>query len=109
MALDLERLAKDMFTAAFGVLRDRAPQIKALAESECKKIAQTLVTIEIELAKGEISREEGALLIEMQKSATRSVLLMTQGVSLLIAEQALNSALDVVRATVNAAAGVKLL
>jgi hypothetical protein len=109
MAIDVEKLAKDMFSAAFVVMKARAPKIKVIAEGEFKKIAQTLLTIEAELAAGQISREEATLLVEMQKSATRSVLLMSEGMSLIVAEQAINSALDVARAAVNTATGVKLL
>jgi len=109
MAIDVEKLGKDMFEAAFGVLKARAPKIKILAEGEFKKIAQTMLTIEAELAAGEITRDEAALLVEMQKSATRSVLLMSEGMSLIVAERAINSALDVGRAAVNTATGVKLL
>jgi hypothetical protein len=109
MALDLDKIARDMFVAAFGVLKERAPKMRTIVEAEFKKVAQTLVLVEAELVAGEISREEAALLIDMQKSATRSVLLMSQGLSLLVAEQAINTALDVVRAAVNTAAGVKVL
>jgi hypothetical protein len=98
-----------MFVAAFGVLKERAPKMRPIVEAEFKKIAQTLALVEAELGAGEISREEAALLIDMQKSATRSVLLMSQGLSLLVAEQAINTALDVVRTAVNTAAGVKIL
>jgi hypothetical protein len=109
MGLDLDKIAKDMFVAAFGVLKERAPKMRPIVEAEFKKIAQTLALVEAELGAGEISREEAALLIDMQKSATRSVLLMSQGLSLLVAEQAINTALDVVRTAVNTAAGVKIL
>jgi hypothetical protein len=109
MGLDLDKIAKDMFVAAFGVLKERAPKMRPIVEAEFKKVAQTLALVEAELAAGELSREEATLLIEMQKSATRSVLLMSQGLSLLVAEQAINTALDVVRTAVNTAAGVKIL
>jgi len=109
MGLDLDKIAKDMFVAAFGVLKERAPKMRTIVEAEFKKVAQTLVLVESELAAGELSHEEAALLIDMQKSATRSVLLMSQGLSLLLAERAINTALDVVRAAVNTAAGVKIL
>lgn len=109
MALDIEKLGKDMFTAAFAVLKQKAPEIEAYARSEFRKIAETLATIESEKLAGRISDEQALLLFEMQKSATRSVLLTSSGLSLLAAEAAINAALDVVKVAVNAAIGIVLI
>ena len=109
MALNVEKIGLDMFNAAFPILRKRAPTIKAFAQGEFRKIAVQLVTIEGELARGRITREQAAILVEMQKSASRAVLLSAKGLSLLVVEQALNAALDVVRKAVNTAVGIKLL
>ena len=107
--LDLEKVTKEMFAAAFAVLRERAPKLRSVVELECRKIAQTLALVEVEFVSGELSREEAALLVDMQRSATRSVLLMSQGMSLVIAERAVNGALDVARAAINTALGTRLL
>jgi hypothetical protein len=109
MALDIGQIGKDMFAAAFAVLKDKAPQIKNVAQTEFSKIAQTIGLIGQELAEGRISEDEAKILLDMQKSATRSVLLMAEGLSLLVAEQALNAALGVVRVAVNGALGFALL
>jgi hypothetical protein len=98
-----------MFVAAYNVIEGHAPKMRSIVESEFKKVAQTLTMIEAELATGELSTDEATLLIDMQKSATRAVLLMSQGLSLLLAERAINSALAVVRTAVNTAAGIALL
>jgi hypothetical protein len=49
------------------------------------------------------SAEEAQVLLDMQKHATRAVLLASEGMSALAAEQAINAALDVAKATLNAA------
>src|SRR5215510_7494428 len=103
MALDIEDLAKKMLDAALPVLTDKAPGIGAYAAGEFKKIAQTIATIESEQAQGQITEEQASILLEMQKGASRSVLLTAAGLSLLVVEKALNAALDVVRAAVNTA------
>lgn len=109
MALDIGQLAKDMFNAAFPILKADAPEIENFAVGEFQKIAQQLATIELSLAKQEINTEQGQILVEMQKSASRVVLLTAKGLSLLTVEKALNAAIDAVKSAVNAAAGIAFL
>lgn len=109
MALDIGKISKDMLEAALPILKKDAPNIAGFAEGEFKKIAQQLVTIESELAAGHINEQQAKLLIEMQKSASRVVLLTAKGLSLLVVENAINAALDVVRNAVNTAAKVVIL
>jgi hypothetical protein len=103
MAFDIAQLAEQMFGAAFPILQQDAPQIGAFAEGEFKKIAQQLLTIETELASGQINADEANILIEMQKSASRTVLLTAKGLSLLTVEKALNAALAVAKTIVGGA------
>ncbi len=109
MAIDAGALAKQMFDAAFAVLKGKAPSIAGYVQGECAKIAQTFITIEDGAQSGQISPDEAAVLLDMQKSATRSVLLSAEGLGLLAVEQAINAALDVVRPIVNAALGFALV
>jgi hypothetical protein len=109
MALDVGDLAGKMFDAAFAVLMGKTPGIANYLRGECAKLAHTFATIEAEQASGEISLDEARLLLEMQTSASRSVLLTSEGLGLLAAEQAINAALDAVRSAVNAALPFALL
>jgi hypothetical protein len=109
MAIDVEGLAKQMFDAAFAVLKGKAPSIAGYAQGECAKIAQTFATIEAELQADQITKDQAAILLDMQKSATRSVLLSAEGLGALAVEQAINAALGVVRSGVNAALGFALI
>ncbi len=109
MALNAEKIALDMFKAAFPILKRGAPTIGAFAQGEFRKIAQQVVTIEAELKRGRLTRQQAAILMEMQKSASRSVLLTAKGLSLLVVEKAINAALAVVRTAVNRALGIQLL
>jgi hypothetical protein len=101
MSLDIEKIAKDMLAAGWPILRDKAPEIGEIAEGEFKKIAQTLGAIASSLLAKKINEAQARILIDMQRSATRAVLLMAAGLSLLIVEASINAALDVVRAAVN--------
>jgi hypothetical protein len=109
MAIDVEALAKVMFEAAWKVLKEKAPEVEGYAEGEFKKIAQTIATIEAARVRGQIKPEQAALLLDMQKSATRSVLLCSSGIELLAAEAALNAALDAGRAAINSTLGFALV
>jgi len=109
MAIDAGALTKQMSDAAFAVLKGKAPSIGAYVKGECAKIAQTFTTIEAGVLAGQISQEEAAVLLDMQKSATRTVLLSAEGLGMLAVEQAINAALDVVKSVVNAALGFALI
>jgi hypothetical protein len=106
MAIDVEALGMQMFGAAFAVVKDKAPSTGNYVKGECIKLAQTLATIEAEEAAGEVSNEQAAILLEMQKTSMRSVLTATEGLGLLDAEAAINAALAVVRQTVSATLGL---
>ncbi|MFH7524067.1 hypothetical protein AB2J22_01960 [Aeromonas sp. A5] len=109
MSLNGEQLASDIIAALKEVFSARWPEIKSYGETEGKKLAQTLVMIEALKASGEINEEQAALHLEMQKNATRIVLLTFEGLGILAVEAALNAALNVVKDTVNKAIGFALL
>jgi hypothetical protein len=109
MAIDVEALATTMFQAAWKVLKEKAPEAETYAEGEFKKIAQTIATIELARLRGQIAPAQASLLFEMQKSATRSVLLCSAGMELLAAEAAVNAALAAARPVINAAIGFTLV
>lgn len=109
MSLNGEQLGKDIINALKAVLSAKWPEIKTYGEAEGKKLAQTLIMIEALKASGKINEEQAALHLEMQKNATRTVLLTFEGLGLLIVEAAINAALDVVKDSVNKAIGFSLL
>ena len=109
MAIDIKALADTMFQAAWQVLKEKAPEVESYAEGEFKKIAQTVATIEAARLRGQISPEQASLLFDMQKSATRSVLLCSSGMELLAAEAAVNAALAAARPVINGAIGFALV
>ena len=109
MALDIAQLAKDMFNAAFPILKADAPDIEHFASGEFQKIAQQIQTIEVSLASEKINVEQARILFDMQRSASRVVLLTDAGLALLTVEKALNAALDAIREAVTTATGVAFL
>ena len=79
MAIDVEQLATTMFQAAWTVLKGKAPDVATYAEGKFKKIAQTIATVEAGRVRGQITEKQAELLLDMQKSATRSVLVCSSG------------------------------
>lgn len=109
MALDPVQLASTMLKAGLGVLTKQTPQITSYAETEFKKIADTIVNIGKMFAAGQINADEAKLHLQIQANASRAVLLTVEGLGLLEAEQAINAALAAVKDAVNAALPFKLL
>ena len=109
MSLDVGELAAKMFQAFKGKLSDKWPEVKDYAETESKKLAENFVLIERMKLAGEITEEQAKLHHEIQRNATRSVLLTVEGLGLIAVEQAINAAMDVLKETVNGALGFALL
>lgn len=109
MALNVGQLASQMLAAALPVLRNAATDARSFAQTEFTKIAQTIVSIESQSAAGEINQQQASLLLDMQKNASRTVLLSLEGLGILAVEQAINAALGVIKTAVNTALGFALL
>lgn len=109
MSLNISELAANMLDAAKQVLSEKWPEIEIYAESETKKLAESLAMIEKLKLAGKINEEQAKLLLDIQKNATRIVLLAIEGLGILAVEQALNAAFKSVKEVVNAALGFLLL
>ena len=109
MALSASLLSKDILAALKGALTEKWPEIKEYGTAESKKLAQALVMIEALKAAGKINEEQAALHLEIQKNASRAVLLTIEGLGILAVEAALSAALTVVKDAVNTATGFALL
>lgn len=109
MALKVATLASQMLAAALPILKKDAKEAQAFAKLEFTKIAQTIVAIGEQVAVGQINQQQAGLLLEMQKGASRNVLLTLKGLALLGVEAAINAALKVVKSAVNTALGFALI
>lgn len=104
MAINLGELLTPMLNAAKEVVGEKWPEVQDYAESEFKKIGENILMIgKMKLNQPPISDEQARLLFDIQKNASRAVLLAVEGMSLIIAEKAINAALDVIRTAVNTA------
>ena len=103
MGLDVGQLTNEMLAAALPILKKSAQDAEAFAKTEFTKIAQTIVSIGEQLTAGQINPQQATLLFNMQTAASRNVFLCLEGIALLAAEEAINAALNVIKAAVNAA------
>lgn len=109
MALNASKLGKDILATFEGTFKKKWPEIKEYGEAESKKLAETLIMIEALKVSGKINEEQAVLHLEIQKNASRTVLLTIKGLGILTVEAAINEALNVVKDTVNTALGFNLL
>jgi len=99
--INVEELTKDMALAAKETFGAQWPEIREFAKSEMKLIAEGIVTINKLYALKQVSKQQARLLLEMKKNAAEIIMLSVRGMSELMVEQAINAALNVVKATVN--------
>jgi hypothetical protein len=109
MAIEVDRLLKQMLQAAAGVLEEDWPDIKDHAETELRGIAEGIALIERLRLQGKISQKQAKLLIKMKRNTAQIVLLTIEGMGLIMVERALNAAMKAVKDTVNGALRFKLL
>lgn len=109
MALDIGKLASDMLNAALPILEKSSADAESFAKAEFTKIAQTIASVGEQFEADKINQQQAQLLLSMQASASRAVLLTLEGLALLTVENAINAALGAVKAAVNTTLGFILL
>jgi hypothetical protein len=107
--IDADELLTKMLAAATEPFKTQWPTVKDFAESEFKKIAESIVFIEGQVLLGKMTPEEARLHLDIQTNASRTVFLTIEGLGILTVEAAINAALAVVREAVNTALGFALL
>ncbi len=109
MSLDVTELSLKMLDAFRGELSEKWADVEDYAETESKKLAENFVMIEKLKRTGKITEEQAKLHHEIQRNASRSVLLTTEGLGLLAVEQAINAAMSVLKESVNGALNFALI
>ena len=109
MSLDVQSIAAAMIDAARAEVAERWPQLKALAEMELRRLAQSLADVAGLAAAGTIGEAHARQLAHMHQIASRSVLLSIEGIALLTAELAIHAAVRAAAKVVNGVAKFTLL
>lgn len=108
MPIDEDDILKKMVSAAEAVLKKDWPDVKDYAEMEFKKIAVNISVIEQMKSGNNISEEQARLQLDIQKNSSRAVLLTLEGLGIVMAEKAINSAFSEVKDLVNRIIGWEL-
>ena len=109
MSLDVTELSLKMLEAFKGELSEKWSDVSDYAEAESKKLAENFVMIEKLQRSEKITEEQAKLHHEIQRNASRSVLLTIEGLGLLAVEQAINAAMNVLKDSVNGALDFTLI
>lgn len=109
MSINAAKLKDTMVAAVKDELAEQWPGIKDYAETEAKKIAETIKMIGKMVAAGKLKKSAAKLHIRIQKNAARTVLLTIEGLGLLAVENAINAAIRAIRKMVNDALGFALI
>jgi len=107
--INLSELLTNMLSAAKDSLKDKWPEAEGYAKTEFKKIGESILFIQKEVAAGRMSQEKAKLHMDIQKNSTKMVLLTLEGLGILAVEAAINAALAVIKDTVNSALRFSLL
>lgn len=107
--LDVEDITKKMIEAAKNVLGEKWPNAQKFAESESMKFANNMAEIALWKETGQITQEQAAALARLHQRSMKMVLTALEGITLAMAEKAINAAIDVVRTAVNTAIGWAIL
>ncbi|HUP60257.1 MAG TPA: hypothetical protein VNA69_07545 [Thermoanaerobaculia bacterium] len=109
MNIDVNALTTTMREAAANAVSDRWPAIRAIAEAELRKLAQTLEDVNQLLSDGTIDQSRATELVRMQQTTALTVLRTVQGLGLLTARQTIDAATRAAGAVVNRLVGFDLI
>lgn len=109
MSIDVESLSATMIGGVRKAIGERWPAIRAIAEPELRKLAQTIQDTHQLYAQGVIDASRAFQYVEMQRNHAVSVLLTVEGLGVLTARAALDAAARAAGAVVNRLVGFKLI
>ena len=109
MSIDVDAVGSEIAAKIIEILAGTGRDIASYAESEGRKFAQSAAEIARLRLLGEIDDEEARLHIDIQKNASRAVLMAITGISILAAERAINAALEIVAGAIKTATGLGFL
>ena len=106
--IDISAVAGQAAQKIVQALAGTGKDVAGYAQAEARKLATSAAEIAALRASGQINDEEARLHLDIQKHASRAVLMAIEGVSILGAEQAINGALSVIGTAIRTATGLDL-
>lgn len=108
-SINLTALLDEMLTAFKASVKSAWPQVEHYAEVELNKLAHAAVNVEKMQLAGTINNQQAKIYFEMQKNTAETVMITATGLSEIVIQNAINSALSAVKVTINNALGWSLL
>jgi hypothetical protein len=102
---DVKNIVAKISAAVKVALGDKWEEAKDFAESESQKFGANIAEIALWEKTGKITREQGKVLMRMHQRSMKMVLTALEGISLVLAEKAINAAIDAIRDIVNGLIG----
>jgi len=109
MNIDVDSLTHTMIDDVRHTIGERWSTIRAVAEPELRKLAQTIEDVSQLHAKGVIDANRAFQLVEMQRNTAMSVLRTIEGLGVLTAREAVDAAAGAAGAVVNRLVGFRLI
>ncbi len=106
---DIQKVGKDMITASKTSLGDKFTEAKPFAELSFKQLAQNLALITELRITNVIDDQKAKLHLDLYKSTVKINLLAIEGLGIIAVEEAINSALAVVKDLVNSTIGFAII
>jgi len=104
-----EQIYEEMLGAVKEILDVHWKKAKPFAEKQIRLFTESLITIEKLKEEEKVDEEQAKLYIDIQKSSLRIALLTVDGLQALAVERAVNTALHIIKKTINSAIGWKLI
>jgi len=109
MSIDVRSLTDTMIQSVRHAIGERWTSVRAIAEPELRKLAQTLEDVQQLYASGAVDAHRAFQLVEMQRNTALSVLRTVEGVGILTAREAIEAAAHAAGNVVNRLVGFKLI
>ena len=104
----IKELGMKIMSSLKAELQDKWEEAEVFAESESKKFAGNIAEIALWERTGKITKEQSVVLLRMHQRSMKMVLTALEGISLVLAERAINSVIETVGDFVNDLIGWKL-
>lgn len=97
----LDDLKNTILSAGISTLKGKPEVVLEYLKAEGEKLAVTLAMITKGVVDGTINEDEARILLNQQKNASLAVLTAAEGISIIIAQSAINGILNSVKDLVN--------
>jgi len=108
MTIDVKTLARSLVDAAHGLAGESWSDVRAIAEMELHKLAQSAADIERLVRARHIDDKHARMLFEIYRTAANTALLSVESVTAALVEEVMNAAIGVIGKAITRSLGIAL-